>query len=159
MTRNGLHPVDFFSDWWLWSEKTSTEPSAFTMRAPDVAPPLLTPDPTCHCSTVISSRWDSLGGTITCPRCRGRLSAISNPARDVKPLRYESDGFHTWSPDEVKQFEGPACVGAHALHGGASACTARRSTSRSSSQVRRSASRRSMTASQRHELRSRLYRP
>lgn len=28
-----------------------------------------------------------------------------NPARDVKPLRYPTDGFHTWTPDEVKQFE------------------------------------------------------
>src|SRR6516162_6624560 len=29
----------------------------------------------------------------------------ANPARDVKPLRYQSDGFHTWSPSEVRQFE------------------------------------------------------
>lgn len=27
-----------------------------------------------------------------------------NPVRDVKPLRYASDGFHTWTPDEVRQF-------------------------------------------------------
>jgi integrase len=29
----------------------------------------------------------------------------SNPARDVKPIRYATDGFHSWTPDEVKQFE------------------------------------------------------
>jgi integrase len=29
----------------------------------------------------------------------------ANPARDVKPLRYATDGFHAWTPDEVKQFE------------------------------------------------------
>lgn len=29
----------------------------------------------------------------------------ANPARDVKPFRYASDGFHTWSVDEIAQFE------------------------------------------------------
>jgi integrase len=38
----------------------------------------------------------------------------SNPARDVKPLRYETEGFHSWSPDEVKQFEAHYAVGTKA---------------------------------------------
>jgi integrase len=38
----------------------------------------------------------------------------SNVARDVKPLRYATDGFHTWSPDEVKQFEAHFPVGTKA---------------------------------------------
>jgi len=29
----------------------------------------------------------------------------SNPARDVKPKKYATDGFHSWTADEVKQFE------------------------------------------------------
>jgi integrase len=29
----------------------------------------------------------------------------SNPAREVKPIRYESDGYHTWTVDEVRRFE------------------------------------------------------
>jgi integrase len=29
----------------------------------------------------------------------------ANPVRDVKPLRYATDGFHAWTPGEVKQFE------------------------------------------------------
>jgi integrase len=29
----------------------------------------------------------------------------SNPAREVKPLRYSTEGFHAWTPAEVKQFE------------------------------------------------------
>lgn len=29
----------------------------------------------------------------------------SNPCRDVKRLRYATDGFHTWTTEEVKQFE------------------------------------------------------
>ena len=28
-----------------------------------------------------------------------------NPARDVKRLKYASDGFHTWTEEEVRQFE------------------------------------------------------
>jgi integrase len=28
----------------------------------------------------------------------------TNPARDVKPLGYESDGFHTWTIEEIRQF-------------------------------------------------------
>ena len=35
----------------------------------------------------------------------------ANPARDVKRMRYASDGFHTWSPDEVKQFEARHPIG------------------------------------------------
>jgi hypothetical protein len=35
----------------------------------------------------------------------------SNPARDVKSFRYESEGFHTWSADEVVQFEARHVVG------------------------------------------------
>jgi integrase len=38
----------------------------------------------------------------------------SNPARDVKPLRYATDGFHAWTPDEVKQFEAHHEVGTKA---------------------------------------------
>ena len=29
----------------------------------------------------------------------------ANPARDVKPLRYETSGFHAWTREEVTQFE------------------------------------------------------
>ena len=28
-----------------------------------------------------------------------------NPARDVKKLSYSTSGFHSWTPDEVEQFE------------------------------------------------------
>lgn len=28
-----------------------------------------------------------------------------NPARDVKPIKYASDGFHTWTEDEIEIFE------------------------------------------------------
>jgi integrase len=38
----------------------------------------------------------------------------SNPARDVKPLSYATDGFHTWTPDEVKQFESCHPIGTKA---------------------------------------------
>jgi integrase len=38
----------------------------------------------------------------------------SNPTRDVKPLRYATDGFHAWTPDEVKQFEVQHKVGTKA---------------------------------------------
>jgi integrase len=38
----------------------------------------------------------------------------SNPARDVKPLRYATDGFHAWTPDEVRQFETHHKVGTKA---------------------------------------------
>jgi integrase len=38
----------------------------------------------------------------------------SNPVRDVKPLRYVSDGFHAWTPDEVKQFEAHYEIGTKA---------------------------------------------
>ncbi len=29
----------------------------------------------------------------------------SNPARDVRRIKYETEGFHTWTPDEFAQFE------------------------------------------------------
>jgi integrase len=29
----------------------------------------------------------------------------SNPARDVKPKKYATEGFHSWTADEVQQFE------------------------------------------------------
>jgi len=29
----------------------------------------------------------------------------SNPARDVKPKKYSTEGFHSWTADEVQQFE------------------------------------------------------
>jgi integrase len=32
-------------------------------------------------------------------------SMQSNPARDVKKLKYATDGFHTWTVEEVQQFE------------------------------------------------------
>jgi integrase len=35
----------------------------------------------------------------------------SNPARDVKLFSYETEGFHTWTADEVKQFEDHYPVG------------------------------------------------
>jgi integrase len=31
--------------------------------------------------------------------------AKSNPARDVRRIKYETEGFHTWTPDEFAQFE------------------------------------------------------
>jgi integrase len=38
----------------------------------------------------------------------------ANPVRDVKPLRYATDGFHAWSPDEVRQFEARHAIGTKA---------------------------------------------
>src|SRR3984957_11620763 len=38
----------------------------------------------------------------------------ANPARDVKRLRYAPDGFHAWTPDEVKQFETHHKIGSKA---------------------------------------------
>jgi integrase len=35
----------------------------------------------------------------------------SNPARDVKSFSYETEGFHTWTADEVRQFEDHYPVG------------------------------------------------
>ena len=40
--------------------------------------------------------------------------APSNPARDVEYFKSGSTGFHTWSPEEVKQFEGRHPVGSKA---------------------------------------------
>jgi integrase len=38
----------------------------------------------------------------------------TNPARDAKPFRYASDGFHTWTLAEVRQFEARHPVGTKA---------------------------------------------
>ena len=38
----------------------------------------------------------------------------TNPARDVRHIRYASDGFHTWTVDEVRQFEERHPVGTKA---------------------------------------------
>ena len=38
----------------------------------------------------------------------------SNPARDVKPVRYSSEGFHSWTPAEVLQFEARHPIGSKA---------------------------------------------
>jgi integrase len=38
----------------------------------------------------------------------------ANPVRDVKPLRYATDGFHAWTPDEVKRFEAKHPIGTKA---------------------------------------------
>ena len=37
-----------------------------------------------------------------------------NPARDVRRIKYASEGFHTWTVDEVKQFEARHPVGCKA---------------------------------------------
>jgi integrase len=37
-----------------------------------------------------------------------------NPARDVKPVRYSSSGFHSWTPAEVLQFEARHPIGSKA---------------------------------------------
>jgi integrase len=29
----------------------------------------------------------------------------ANPARDVRRIKYETEGFHTWTPEEFAQFE------------------------------------------------------
>jgi hypothetical protein len=38
----------------------------------------------------------------------------ANPARDVKRIRYASEGFHTWSIEEVRQFEARHPIGTKA---------------------------------------------
>jgi integrase len=35
----------------------------------------------------------------------------ANPTRDVKPMRYATEGFHTWSAEEVAQFEAHHAIG------------------------------------------------
>ena len=35
----------------------------------------------------------------------------SNPARDVKPKKYATEGFHSWTADEVQQFEEHHLIG------------------------------------------------
>src|SRR5260221_13579452 len=40
--------------------------------------------------------------------------APSNPARDVEYFKSGSTGFHTWTPEEVKQFEERHAVGSKA---------------------------------------------
>jgi len=37
-----------------------------------------------------------------------------DPTRDVKPIRVQSDGFHSWSDDEIAQFEARHPVGSRA---------------------------------------------
>ena len=37
-----------------------------------------------------------------------------NPAREVRRMRYASDGFHTWTVDEVRQFEARHAIGTKA---------------------------------------------
>jgi integrase len=37
-----------------------------------------------------------------------------NPCRDVKPLKYESDGFHIWVAEEIKTFEDRHPIGSMA---------------------------------------------
>lgn len=32
-------------------------------------------------------------------------SMRSNPAREIRRISYATDGVHTWTPDEVRQFE------------------------------------------------------
>lgn len=44
----------------------------------------------------------------------GRGILRANPARDVKPIRYDRTGFHTWTVDEVAQFESRHPVGSKA---------------------------------------------
>ena len=41
------------------------------------------------------------------------LMAI-NPARDIRRIKYATDGFHTWTPDEVRQFEARHPIGTKA---------------------------------------------
>jgi integrase len=41
----------------------------------------------------------------------GRPFMTSNPARDVKRAKYATDGFHTWTLDEVRRFESVYPVG------------------------------------------------
>jgi integrase len=38
----------------------------------------------------------------------------SNPARDVRRIKYASSGFHAWTTDEVKQFEERHAIGTKA---------------------------------------------
>lgn len=40
--------------------------------------------------------------------------ADSNPAKDVEKIQYASSGFHTWTPDEVRQFEEKHPIGTKA---------------------------------------------
>jgi len=37
-----------------------------------------------------------------------------DPARDVKPVRFKSDGFKTWSEDDIAKFEEAHAVGTRA---------------------------------------------
>src|ERR1700729_1915116 len=37
--------------------------------------------------------------------------AKSNPVRDVRQVKYATDGFHTWTPTEVAQFEAHYAIG------------------------------------------------
>jgi integrase len=44
----------------------------------------------------------------------GKPYVLNNPARDVEKFRYGSTGFHSWSPEEVRQFEHRHPVGTKA---------------------------------------------
>jgi len=44
----------------------------------------------------------------------GRGIMRANPARDVRPIRYDRTGFHTWTVDEVSQFEARHPIGSKA---------------------------------------------
>jgi integrase len=49
-----------------------------------------------------NNRLKYLGAMFSWAVEAGHIGA--NPARDVKPLRYASEGFHPWSPAEIRQF-------------------------------------------------------
>ena len=44
----------------------------------------------------------------------GKPYVSNNPARDVEKFKYASTGFHSWTPEEVRQFEGRHPVGTKA---------------------------------------------
>ncbi len=44
----------------------------------------------------------------------GKPYVLSNPARDVEKFKYGSTGFHTWTQEEVRQFEERHAIGTKA---------------------------------------------
>lgn len=44
----------------------------------------------------------------------GKPYVLNNPARDVEKFKYGSTGFHSWTPEEVRQFEQRHAVGTKA---------------------------------------------
>ena len=54
----------------------------------------------------------------------GKPYVANNPARDVEKLKYGSEGFHTWTLEEVLQYgarhpigtRGASCVGTPIVH-------------------------------------------